>query len=173
MFTKSDIEKYFVAEKNAALFIVILGLCAVITAVIFLLVTKLNWQKGAAIPLLVFALLQIGVGYTVYKRSDADRITNVYNYDANPSVFKNKELPRMEKVQSSFKTILIVEFVLLVAAIGLILYFKSKLGQQFWMGLGIGLAAQTILLFIFDWIGYERAHSYTEGIKSFLQKMNF
>lgn len=173
MFTKSDIEKYFVAEKNGALFILIIGISALIIAIIFLLITKLSWQKGVAFPLLLFSLLQIGAGYSVYKRSDADRITNVYNYDANPSAFKNKELPRMEKVQSNFKIFKIAEVVLLLVGIGLIVYFRSKPDQQMWMGVGIGLAAQAFILFIFDWIANARANAYVDGIQAFLQKLNF
>ena len=101
-FTKTNIEKYFIAEKQESLLFLLIGIAGLITAIVFFFFLRTNFYKGAAIPLLVIGLLLGIVGYTVYKRSDEDRKRNVYAYDMNPSQLKDKELPRMKKVIQNF-----------------------------------------------------------------------
>ena len=88
MFIKTDIEKYFNAEKAESWIFIAIGTAAIITAILFFFFLKTNFYKGAAIPLLLIGLLLGVVGYTVYKRSDDDRKRNVYAYDMNPSELK-------------------------------------------------------------------------------------
>lgn len=102
MFTKADIEKYFNAEKSESLLFIIIGIAAVGLALLFYFYLKSNWHKGFAIPLLVIGLLHVIAGTTVYKRCDEDRKRNVYAYDMNPGELKDKELPRMKKVNRNF-----------------------------------------------------------------------
>src|SRR5437762_4412597 len=98
MFSKQDIEKYFLAEKQLGLLFIVVGAVAIVLAIIFFFLLKTSFYKGAAIPLLVIGLIQLIAGTTVYKRSDNDRIRNVYAYDMNPGQLKNEELPRMQAV---------------------------------------------------------------------------
>ncbi len=93
MFSKTDIEKYFIAEKQESILFLLIGIAAVAVSLIFFFALKTGFYKGAAIPLVVVGLLGI-VGYSVYKRSDGNRIRNVYAHDMNPSELKQKELPR-------------------------------------------------------------------------------
>ena len=125
MFSKTDIEKYFIAEKNESLLFIIIGAAAIILAIVFFFLLKTNWQKGAAIPLLLFGALQLVAGYTIYKRSDADRMQNVYAYDMNPSSLKTQEIPRMERVNKNFVIYRYTEIVLLLVGLGLFFYFKN------------------------------------------------
>ena len=80
MFTKADVEKYFIAEKQESLLFVGSGVAAIILALLGLFIWKSQAWKGASIPLIAIALIQIVAGYTVYKRSDADRVRNVYSF---------------------------------------------------------------------------------------------
>lgn len=64
-----------------------------LTALLFILYGTNRFYTGAAIPLVVVGLLLAVVGYTVYKRSDNDRIRNVYAYDMNPAELKEKKFP--------------------------------------------------------------------------------
>ena len=89
MFTKADIEKYFNAEKQGSLLFLGIALAAIIAAAFVFFILKSNFNKGAAIPLLVFGLLLGAVGIAVYARSDNQRITTVYAYDKNPAKLKN------------------------------------------------------------------------------------
>lgn len=99
MLTKTDIEKYFTAEKQESIVFLVLGIIAIATAIIFLFFIKNNCSRGAAIPALVIGLMMAIVGYTIYTRSDTDRIRVVYAYDMNPQELTTKELPRMQVVK--------------------------------------------------------------------------
>ena len=70
MFSKADIERYFIAEKSESLWFIIFGIAAICLAIIFFFFIKTNWYKGAAIPILIFGILQLAAGYTVFKSSD-------------------------------------------------------------------------------------------------------
>ena len=170
MFTKADIEKYFLAEKQAGLLFLVIGAAAVVLAIIFFFALKTNFYKGAALPLLIVGLLECVIGFTVYKRSDGDRVRNVYAYDMNPGQLKQEELPRMKKVTRSFVMIKWVEIVLALAGIGLAFYCKAHPEKSFWYGLGITLAIQAIIALGADYYAEKRALVYTKGLESHLSK---
>jgi len=73
MFTKADIEKYFISEKSASFAIVIIGVVAIVLALVFFFYLKTNWYKGVAIPFIIIGLLHVTAGYTVYKSCDEGR----------------------------------------------------------------------------------------------------
>ncbi len=170
MFTKADIEKYFNAEKAESLLFVGIGVAGIILAVVFWFVLKSPFYKGAAVPLVLVGLLLGVVCYTVYGRSDSDRIRNVYAYDMNPGELKEKEIPRMELVMKNFIMYRYTEMILAIVGIGLFLYFRSNMDKQFWAGLGIGLFVMAVLALGADYFAEKRGHVYLKGIKSFVNK---
>jgi len=169
MFSKSDIERYFVAEKQESLLFLIIGIIAIALAAGLYYFGKTSFYKGAAIPLLVIGLIQGIVGYTVYARSDEDRKRNVYAYDMNPGELKDRELPRMQKVNANFAIYRWTEITLSVLGLGLGLYFRNRPGGEFWYGLGAALAIQALLMLGADYFAEKRAAEYTAGIESFLK----
>lgn len=170
MFTKADIEKYFVAEKQESLLFLIIGIAAVLTAAGLLAFTRSLYFKGAAIPLIVIGVIQITVGYSVYKRSDDDRSRNVYAYDMNPGDFKTKELPRMELVNKNFVIYRWVEMLLAFAGIFILFYFTSDASKVFVTGIGLTLTIQSLLMLGADYFAEKRAKNYTEGIHWFIKE---
>ena len=70
---KADIEKYFISEKSASFAIVIIGVVAIVLALVFFFYLKTNWYKGVAIPFIIIGLLHVTAGYTVYKSCDEGR----------------------------------------------------------------------------------------------------
>jgi ABC-type xylose transport system permease subunit len=170
MFTKADIERYFNAEKSESLLFLAIGIAGIIAAIIFFFVIKTSFYKGAAIPLVLVGLLLGVVGFTVYKRSDADRTRNVYAYDMNPGDLKEKELPRMQTVMKNFVVYRYTEIFLALAGLVLFFYFKNNEAQQFWKGFGIGLCVMAILALTADYFAEKRGKAYIEGIKSFASK---
>jgi uncharacterized membrane protein len=170
MFTKADIEKYFVAEKQIGVIFFSIGIIAVLTALYLFFIHKGSMQKGIAIPLLIVGLIQAVVGFTVYNNSDKQRIDNVYAYDLNPSLLQNKEMPRMQKVVKSFTVYFIVEAVLFVIALLLIFLYRSNTSKQLLYGIGIGLAIQAAITFLADKNGAKRAAVYLNGLASHLKK---
>ena len=170
MLTKTDIEKYFIAEKQVGLVFFIIGIIAVALAIVFFFVLRTNFYKGAAIPLILFGLLELIAGFTIYQRSDGDRTRNVYAFDMNPYELKEKELPRMEKVTKSFTIYKWVEVLVLVAGIVLIFLYRTKPERVFWFGLGITLAIQALLMFSADYLAAKRANDYTTKLEAFVKK---
>ncbi|MEP7163465.1 MAG: hypothetical protein ABI741_02165 [Ferruginibacter sp.] len=171
MFTKADIEKYFIAERSESLLFVFIGIAAIVLAVVFFFFLKTNLYKGMALPLVLIAVLQITVGYTVYKRSDGDRKRNIYAYDLNPSELKGKEIPRMEKVIKDFVLYRWIELILLIVGLLMVFLYRSNIERDFLYGLGVGLAIQAFIMLGADYFAEARAKEYTKGLKEFTQKI--
>jgi hypothetical protein len=170
MFTKSDIEKYFLAEKQESLLFIIVGVAAIIAAISFYFLLKSSFFKGAALPLLVIGIIELVVGYTVFKRSDDDRIRNVYAYDMNPSELRDKEIPRMKTVNRNFVIYRWVELAFLVTGIILSMKFGQNPGRTFWYGFGIALSLQAGVLLVADYFAEKRALIYTKGLQSYTRE---
>ena len=177
MFTKSDIEKYFNAEKNAGFQLVIIGFAGLIAAAVFFFVMKPQTFLGAAIPAGLLGIIQVMVGYNIYIRSDKQRIDIAYKYDLNPVALKTQEVPRMEQVLKNFPVYTWVERTLLLASLFLIFYFGKgealpdeslRNSAAFWVGFGWSLAIESIALLIIDHFGESRGRIYLTGLKKFL-----
>jgi ABC-type xylose transport system permease subunit len=170
MLTKTDIEKYFIAEKQVGLIFFVIGIVAVLLAIVFFFFLRTNFYRGAAIPLIVAGLLELIAGLTIYNKSDGDRVRNVYAFDMNPQELKEKELPRMQKVTKSFAIYKWVEVVLAVAGIVMIILYRSKPERAFWFGLGITLTLQALIMFSADYLAAKRARTYTDQLEAFVRK---
>jgi hypothetical protein len=168
MFSKTDIEKYFTAEKQESLVFIIVGALAILAAIAFYFMIRSAFFKGAAIPLLLIGMLQLVVGITVYKRSDDDRIRNVYAYDMNPGELKEKELPRMAKVNRNFVIYRWLELALLVTGMILSMLYGQNPGRIFWYGFGIALALQAGISLAADYFAEKRGLEYFRGLQSFV-----
>ncbi len=170
MFTKADIEKYFIAEKQLGFIGLWIGIALIIAAIIFFFILKTNFYKGASVPFLLVGLLLCIAGFTIYKKSDDDRKRNVYAYDLNPSELKEKELPRMKKVMKNFTADRYTEIVLALLGIGLFIYFRNNEARFFWKGFGLTLTIMALFIFMVDTSAEKRGRVYTEGLESFFQK---
>lgn len=167
MFSKTDIENYFNAEKAESGIFVFIGLAGIITALVFVFFIKGRFYTGAAIPLVLIGLLLAVVGYTVYRRSDADRMRNVYAYDMNPHELREKEIPRMKTVMRNFVIYRYTELFLLALGIGLYIYFIRDFNNDFWRGFGLALAVMALLALTADFFAEQRGKKYVEGLVEF------
>ena len=170
MLTKTLIEKYFLAEKQESLLFISIGIIAILLAILGWLYFKTAFWKGASIPFLAIALLQIIVGYTVYARSDEQRVDMVYSLDMNPDQLTKVELPRMEVVNKNFVIYRWIEIVLVLVGMGLYVYFRENTPQEFWKGFGFALCLQALLMLGADYFAEQRAHEYTAALSSFSVK---
>jgi ABC-type xylose transport system permease subunit len=170
MFTKTNIEAYFTAEKQESLLFLGVGIVAVIAGIIFFTVLKTPFYRGAAIPLVLLGLLLGIVGFTVYKRSDGDRIRNVYAYDMNPGELKDKEIPRMVTVMKSFVVYRYTEILLAIAGLVLFVYFRNNEAQQFWKGFGCTLAIMALTALGADYFAEKRGKTYINGLKGYVDQ---
>jgi drug/metabolite transporter (DMT)-like permease len=170
MLTKSDIEKYFIAEKHESLIFLVIGVVAITLALVLYFMVKTQFCRGLAIPLLILGLVQAIAGYSVYLKSDDQRISQVYAYDMNPDQLKTTELTRMRKVKSNFTVYRWIEIGLAIAGIILIFWFRNRSAQAFWFGFGISLALMSAELFFADFIAEKRAVNYTALLEEFNKK---
>lgn len=163
----SFIYKYFMAEKQAALLFLIIGIVAIILAVIFIFFIKSDpsFYKGAAIPLLTIGLIQITVGYVVYTRSDKQKTETAYHIGIEPVLYtKRVELPRMKTVMNRFVIYRWVEIVFLIIGLMLIYIFRLNADKSFWFGLGITLAIQAIIILGNDAFAEKRGLVYSKSL---------
>ena len=119
---------------------------------------------------MLIGLLMGIIGFTVYLRSDADRLRNVYAYDMNPSHLKDREIPRMEKVMKNFIVLRWVEIVLFLTGAALYIYFIRDVRHYFWRGFGLALAVMAVLALTADYFAEKRGNIYLKGLKSFVSK---
>jgi hypothetical protein len=170
MLTKADIEKYFIAEKQESLVFLVIGMLAIMLAVIFYFASKTQVYRGAAIPLFILGLMQAIAGYTVYIKSDDQRVSQVYAYDMNPDQLKTIELTRMRKVKTNFQIYRWIEIGVFIAGIITIFLFRNDPTKTFWLGLGITLAIMSAELFIADFIAEKRAVHYVSLLEEYNKK---
>jgi hypothetical protein len=171
MLTKGDIEKYFVAEKQESLVFLIVGMIAILLALLFYFGGKTNIYRGAAVPLLVFGLMQAVAGYSVFVKSDDQRVSQVYAYDMNPDRLKTIELTRMRKVRTNFLIYRWIEIGAFIAGLILVVVFRNQPGKTFLLGLGITLTIMAAEIFVADYIAEKRAVGYTNLLEEFNKKM--
>ena len=170
MLTKEAIEKYFLAEKAESWVFMAIGIAGILLAIIAFFFLKTSFYKGAAMPLLLIGLLLGIIGFTIYKRSDEDRIRNVYALGMNPGELKEKELPRMEVVMKNFIVYRYVEIALAILGIALFFYFNNNQAQSFWKGVGIALAIMALLALTADYFAEKRGLIYISQLKDFVNK---
>lgn len=167
MFAKTDIEHYFHEEKAESRVFIYIGVLATLTAILFILFGANRVFTGAALPLALIGILLTVVGFTVYRRSDSDRIRNVYAYDMNPSELKDKEIPRMKTVMRNFVIYRYAELFLALTGVALYPYFIRDFNNDFWRGLGIGLAVMALITLVADYFAEKRGKKYLQGLEQF------
>lgn len=164
----SFIHKYFMAEKQESLLFLIIGGVAVLLSVVFFFFLKTNpgFFKGAAIPLFVIGALMGIVGYTVYARSDNQRMDVAYKMGLDRGGFvKMEEGPRMEKVMKNFVIIRYVEIGLALVGIFLFFYFKNDPVRVFWKGLGLTLVIMAVIALGMDYFAEKRGREYVKRLE--------
>ena len=158
------------SEKAESWVFMAIGIAGILLAIIAFFFLKTSFYKGAAMPLLLIGLLLGIIGFTIYKRSDEDRIRNVYALGMNPGELKEKELPRMEVVMKNFIVYRYLEIALAILGIALFFYFNSNQSQSFWKGVGIALAIMALLALTADYFAEKRGLIYISQLKDFINK---
>ena len=173
MFSKQEIEKYFLSEKQMCFSFIVIGAAAIVLALVFFFILKTDFYKGAAIPLLIIGLVQLVGCLVIYKKSDDIRIRTVYAFDMNPGQLKNEELPRMKTVLKNFAVFKWVETALIITGLALIFYYRQDAAKTFWYGLGLALTVMALITLFADYSSERRAIMYKKGIEGFIAKKPF
>jgi drug/metabolite transporter (DMT)-like permease len=171
MFSKSDIEKYFSAEKQGSLIFFIVGAIAISLALYFFFSNKTQVYKGAAIPMILIGIVFLLVGFSVQRKTDSDRIRNVYAYDMKPVDFKEVELPRMQKLLADMAIYRWIEIGLFVSGFLIFIFLRKKPDFSFWSGFGLSLAIMALIAHGLDFMAKKPAIGYTEKVEIFVKSM--
>jgi membrane protein YdbS with pleckstrin-like domain len=171
MFQQRDfsfIYRYFTGEKQESLLFLIVGIVAILLAIVFYFFIKSNpaFFKGAAIPLLAIGLIQMVVGYSVYSRTDKQKADIAYNIGMEPvSYVKQTEQPRMKTVMTNFIIYRWVEIAFIITGLILIFLFRLNADKSFWYGFGVALAIQAIIMLGADYFAEKRGKVYVNELE--------
>lgn len=167
---KIDVEQYFDAEKAEAIVFMVVGAVAIVAALALWLLVKSQWAIGLTIPLLILAVVEITVGWSVYRNADRQRTDVVYAMDLDPAAIRDKEVPRMNTVMRNFVIYRYAELVALLIGVGLVAMGYRQDNLTWWYGLGIGLSVQALILLLLDFFAEKRGSKYLEGLLEWIQR---
>lgn len=155
------LQAYFAGEKAGAAVFVLCGGLALLAGVAFWF--RGPFLKGVSVPLVAVALIHLGVGATVYLRTDRQQAERIEQLRKSPSDYRLQEGQRMANVQAGFERYRQIEIGLMVfgaGALGLGLARRRLLLA----GLGAGLLWQAAFTLLLDGFAEARAETYVAAI---------
>ncbi len=153
---------YFAGEKAEAFWILAAGVASLLAAILLWFVAREPFARGLAMALLIMAGLGIGVGGTVYFRSDAQAQQLIEQQRSNPVQFAAEEGPRIRQVVRSFAQYRIGYAV----AVLLALFFVFVMGKPSQHGFAVGLLLLAALGLTIDFFAERRAEHYLQGLQT-------
>lgn len=153
------IAAYFDAERFGALLFLLAGALAIVLA---LLLRRRSGLRGMAVPLIAVALIQLGVGFTVWQRSPAQAAALQQQWREAPAAFQRVESLRMRTVISDLQRYRSLELGLLALGMALVVLLRNR---AFWFAFGLGLVLQAGLMLALDQLAQARAQTYFEALQ--------
>jgi hypothetical protein len=167
MFSKTDIEKYFDAEKKESIIFMVVGIAAIILGLIFFFLIKSPGYRGASVPLVIIGFIEMATGYSVYNTSDKLKNQNITDLDKEPANLKQDELSRMRGVMMRFVAYRWIEIFCLVLGMAVFYYFFNLQVYNFWKGFGLSLAIHSVIALVLDFFAETRGRVYLKGLREF------
>jgi FtsH-binding integral membrane protein len=171
MFTKADIDNYFISYRQEHLFLLLLAAVALVAAIVLFFVYKKALQKGIAIALASFAIIFFTTSFTEYKKADRLRVVSSYNYDLHPEYLKTKEIKRIERLQKTIQIELYLSLFFIVAGIGLYFYATKKLKSAYLQGIALGVFFMAGIAATTFYVMQKNALQYEKGIVEFTKEI--
>ena len=162
----NPVVRYFSGEKAESHLFISLGIVTVLLATYFLIGMKSSFWRGAAIPFMGVALLEIVVGVTISLRSPKDIVRVEHQIKYEPDRIRTEEIPRMEVVMRNFRMYRYVEMSLVVC--GLVLMYAAGI-SPFWRGVGFGLFSQASIVLCLDYFAETRGAIYLAYLNTLIQ----
>jgi hypothetical protein len=157
---KEHLVSYFAAEKSESYVFLAAALVALIVSV--WLFASGNTYRGMAVPLVLVALIEIGVGGTIVFRTDKQVATLSTQLESEPARFKEAETARMTKTMAGFRVYKIAELAIFALGVGLTFALAKK---PFAYSAGIGCIAQSSFLLVCDLFAEHRGAAYLEAVR--------
>lgn len=164
----NTILRYFNAEKAESLLFIGFGIVTILLSIYLLLFLKDSFWKGLSIPLIVFSIVQLVIGTTIYIRSPKDSLRVENFIELEPEKIQTEEIPRMEIVVQNFVYYRYLEITLIM--VGIVLMYSLS-GYGFWKGAGFGLFIQCAVLLSLDFFAEKRANFYINSLKELVDKL--
>ncbi len=76
----------------------------------------------------------------------------------------------MKTVMKNFVIYRYTEIILILLGAGVFIYFRWKVNNEFWRGVGLGLAIMALLTLFADYFAEKRRRNYINGIETFISK---
>jgi hypothetical protein len=113
-------------------------------------------------PLLALGLGSVVVGGTVWLRTDRQVAELQALLAHSPSELRARELPRMERIQRTFRVIKVAEIVVLAGGLALTFLFpRGSAGYA----VGLALAVEAAVLLGLDLFASRRADVYVDALR--------
>lgn len=152
---------YFAGEKAEAFWILAAGLASMVGAFVLFAWVREPFARGLASALILVAALGLGVGGTVYFRSDAQARSLVELHASDAHRFATQEGARMRQVVAGFGWYRIGYLVAALLALALVFV----LGRPWQHGLAVGLLLLAALGLTIDSYAERRAVDYVRGLQ--------
>ena len=124
---------------------------------------RLHPRYGAvAYPLVAIALIQVGVGASVYARTDRQVAALVEQHRVDAAAFRNDEEARMATVMQNFHIYEAIEIALVVVGAALAVFMRNRSSLA---AIGVGCLIQGAVMLVFDGFAESRGLTYIEAMQ--------
>jgi hypothetical protein len=153
--------RYFAEEKAESALFVLVGVVAI--AVSVWLWRTGSTYRGMAYPLIGVALIQLGVGGTVFLRTDGQVEALMAQLASAPAAYQAAEVVRMEAVMRGFALYKVIELALFAVGVALTYAFRQK---ETLYAVGVGLVVQSSLMLVADLFAEKRGDTYLAQVRA-------
>lgn len=153
---------YFAVEKLGAVLFMVVGMTAFGVS-LWLHRSRQAW-RGMTVPLVLIGCVQLGVGASVYLRTDGQVAQLRTQLQQAPEAYQAEEAKRMQAVVENFRLYQVIEVTLLIMGLALLISLKEF---PWWRAIGAGLALQGTVMLVLDVLAEIRAVAYLKAIGAF------
>jgi hypothetical protein len=155
-----ELATYFTAERHGGFFLVALAL----VSFGFAATLWANRSAFAAMawPLVALGSLQLIIGLVVALRTPAQVASLEQGLRTSSATTVPAEIRRMEKVNTNFRVVKVVEVSVIVVGLVLVLGLPHP---GTWPSVGLGLLVEAAVLLAFDAFAHQRALVYTRWLQ--------
>lgn len=162
----TDVTKtYFQGEQDAGYGFLAVGALSLGAGGLFA-ISDDEALKGASIPVLSLGGVSTIAGVVLLFFTQPRLDERLGKIEADASGFVAEERPRVEGVRSTLFTLQVVWSVLIAAGLGTGVYGMVE-DDDFWIGVGAGVVAESAAFMIMDTLARRRATIYLDGLRAF------
>ncbi len=132
-----------------------------------LLLSKDPTARGASVPMLSFAAIELAFGIYLAVRNPMRLKEYDAQLTANPEAFVTTERVRLKNIVHTYQPILLALWAAVSAAGGSFAVAGHVSSDRTMVGVGLGLAVQGLVMFLLDWTVLDRARAYENALEKY------